>query len=99
MSDYAAGSGRLAKDGRGAVEIAVADIGGTHARFAIARLHDENDIGLDQLVTLATADYAGLDEAWRAFGKRLGRDLPGDASLAVAAPIAAETISLTNSRW
>lgn len=80
-------------------EIVAADIGGTHARFAIARPGGSDGVALDQIVTLKTADYAGLDEAWRAFGKAIGRPLPAEAAIAVAAPIMGEEISFTNGDW
>lgn len=81
------------------MDIVVADIGGTHARFAIAQVADGRVAGLGEPVTLATADHASLQTAWTAFGERLGRPLPRAAALAVASPIHGEVIRLTNNPW
>lgn len=80
-------------------EIVVADIGGTHARFAIAEVARGNVVSLGEPTKLATAQYEGLQKAWEAFGQRIGRDLPRAAALAIAAPISAEQIKFTNSHW
>ncbi len=57
-------------------EIVAVDIGGTHARFAIAEISDGEVVRLDEPVTLKAADYASLQSAWDAFGEMLGRELP-----------------------
>ncbi len=44
-------------------EIVVADIGGTHARFAIATLADGKVQELGEPVTLKTAEHASLQRA------------------------------------
>ena len=54
-------------------EIVVADIGGTHARFAIATLVDGKVSSLSDPVTLKTAEHASLQRAWQSFGEQLGR--------------------------
>jgi glucokinase len=81
------------------VEIVAADIGGTHARFAIADVADGRVVSLGEPVTLRTADHAGLATAWEAFGAQLGRPLPAAAGIAVAAPLGGEVIKFTNSPW
>lgn len=81
------------------MDIVVADIGGTHARFAIASIADGRVARLGDPVTLATADYASLQTAWLAFGERLGRPLPRAAAIAVASPIGGDIIQLTNNPW
>jgi len=45
--------------------IVSADIGGTHARFAIATL-EEGRVQLGEPVTLRTKDYASFESAWSA---------------------------------
>jgi glucokinase len=79
-------------------EIVACDIGGTHARFAIATI-EEAGIELTKPATLKTADYPTLHDAWEAFAASLGRPLPRDASLAIAAPIVGDHIPLTNNPW
>lgn len=80
-------------------EIVAADIGGTHARFAIALIDGGQVAALDEPVTLKTADHASLQTAWEAFGARIGGTLPRAAGIAIAAPIAGETLKLTNNPW
>ena len=49
--------------------IAVADIGGTHARFALAEVADGRVVSLGEPVTLKTADHASFQTAWQEFGR------------------------------
>ncbi|MDZ7587673.1 MAG: glucokinase [Parasphingorhabdus sp.] len=80
-------------------EIIVADIGGTHARLAIANIAEDNCITLSEPVKLATADHPSLQVAWEVFGQKIGRPLPTAAAIALAAPIRGELIKLTNNPW
>ena len=80
-------------------EIVTADIGGTHARFAIATVADGQLISVGNPVKLATADHSSLQSAWEMFGAELGRTLPDAAAIAVAAPIRGDVIKLTNNPW
>lgn len=79
-------------------EIVAADIGGTHARFAIAEVAGGRVVRLGTPVILRAADFAGLAPAWAAFGAALGRPLPRRAGIAVAAPPGA-IYKFTNSDW
>jgi len=73
----------------------LADIGGTHARFALARSE-----GFGDVVTLRTADYAGPDAAVRAFLERTRPTAPpAVAALACAGPVEHGRVRLTNSDW
>lgn len=81
------------------MEIVAADIGGTHARFAIAEVADGRVVSLGQTLTVKTADHASLQTAWEAFARESGRPLPKAAGLAVAAPIAGDVLYLTNNPW
>ncbi len=81
------------------MEIVAADIGGTHARFAIAEVADGRVVRLDAETTLRTADHASLQMAWAAFGEALGRPLPRAAAIAVATPISGEVLKMTNNPW
>ncbi|HMI40663.1 MAG TPA: glucokinase [Sphingomicrobium sp.] len=80
-------------------EIAVADIGGTHARFALAEVDSAGVVALSKPVVLRTADYAGLQGAWTEFARVAGRPLPSALAMAFAGPVAGETLKLTNSGW
>ena len=81
------------------MDLVVADIGGTHARFAIASVHDGKVATLGEPVTLKSADHASLRTAWQAFARMRGGDLPRAASIAVASPVGGEVIKLTNNPW
>jgi glucokinase len=80
-------------------ELVVADIGGTHARFALAQVEDGHVLQLGAAFTINTADYPGLIEAWQALADHLGRPLPRDAALALAYPVENDLPKLTNMPW
>lgn len=80
-------------------EIIAADIGGTNARFARATLDAAGVPTLETIRKYKVADYPSLAACWRAFAVEDDGPLPDRASIAFAAPIAQETIKLTNSSW
>lgn len=80
-------------------QIVAVDIGGTHARFAIADIIDGRVSALGEACTLKTAEHASLQTAWEDFGSRLGRPLPKAAGIAVAGPVQGEVLKLTNNPW
>jgi glucokinase len=80
-------------------EVVAVDIGGTHARFAIAEVEGGHVVSLGQPVTLKTADHASLQTAWQAFAAGLGRPVPNAAAISVASPITGDVIRLTNNPW
>lgn len=80
-------------------EIVAADIGGTHARFAIAEIADGRVTALGEPATLRTADHASLETAWEHFAATLGRPLPRAAGIAIASPVSGEVIKFTNNPW
>jgi glucokinase len=79
--------------------IAVADVGGTHARFALAEIEDGRVLSLDEPVTLKTAEHASFQLAWQEFGRRKQIDLPNELAIAFAGPIGGELLKLTNNPW
>lgn len=80
-------------------EIVAVDIGGTHARFAIAEVDSGQVVSLGEAVTLKTAEHASLQTAWEDFGRQLGRPLPPAAGIAIAGPVQGEVLKLTNNPW
>lgn len=80
-------------------EIVAIDIGGTHARFALAEVHGGCVISLGKELVLKTADYTSVCSAWEVASETLGRPLPSAAAIAVAAPIAGDAIRFTNNPW
>ncbi len=81
------------------MRIVAVDIGGTHARFAIAEVEDGRVVALGEPVTLKTAEHGSLQLAWEAFAKSQGGELPKAAGIAVASPVGGEIIKLTNNPW
>jgi glucokinase len=81
------------------VEIVAADIGGTHARFAIAELKDGRVSSLGEAATFRAAEHASLQTAWETFAQLSGRELPRAAAIAVAAPVKGDVLKLTNNPW
>ncbi|MEY2885099.1 MAG: glucokinase [Pseudomonadota bacterium] len=81
------------------MEIVAADIGGTHARFALARVGGGRVLALEPEVKLRTAEHASLQTAWEAFAASIGRPLPRAAGIAVAGPISGDVLKLTNNPW
>jgi glucokinase len=80
-------------------EIVAIDIGGTHARFAIARVGGGRVAELGAECTLETAAYATFEDAYDSFANRAGRPLPDAAAVALAGPIEGEPLKLTNNPW
>lgn len=75
----------------------VADIGGTHARFALAEPSTCRP-ALREVCTLNTAQFSSLGQALRHYLDGLGVK-PRRAALAVAAPVLGDEVHLTNCAW
>lgn len=80
-------------------QIVAVDIGGTHARFALAELGDGRVSELMPPVTLQVGDHESLESAWSEFRRQQGGALPDGAAIAVASPVGGEEIRLTNNPW
>lgn len=81
------------------MEVVAVDIGGTHARFAVAEVSEGRVLSISDPVTQKVAEHSSLQLAWQAFGETLGRPMPKAAAIAVASPIGGELIKLTNNPW
>lgn len=81
------------------MKIVAADIGGTHARFALAELSPGERPRLGEMRKYRTRECAGLGEAWARFERDSGGSLPRAAAIAVAAPIEGDTLTFMNSAW
>ncbi len=79
--------------------IAVADIGGTHARFALAEIDAGAVVALGPCVTLKTAEFASFRSAWEEFVRRVGAARPQALGMAFAGPVGGEVLGLTNNPW
>jgi glucokinase len=79
-------------------ELVAVDVGGTHARFALARIGN-GTISLGETVTLETADHASLEGAWQEYERIAGVTLPRAAAVAIAGPVTGDRVQMTNSAW
>ena len=80
-------------------QLVAVDIGGTHARFAIATIARSGAIALGEPVTLHTKDHASFQTAWEDFARRKGGTLPKGVAIAMAGPVGGEVIRFTNNPW
>jgi glucokinase len=76
--------------------VLIGDIGGTNARFSV--IADEGS-GAGEPQIVKTADYATIDDAIRAAVLDRSSIRPNSAVLAVAGPVEADEIPLTNCPW
>lgn len=81
------------------MQIVTVDIGGTHARFAIATIEGAGRVTLAEPVTLHTKDHASFQTAWEDFAQRQGGALPRAVAIAIAGPVGGEVIRFTNNPW
>lgn len=82
-----------------ASKLVTADIGGTHARFAIAEIGDGGRLAIGEPYVLKTAEYEGLADAWSAFRALHGGKLPGAAAFGLAGPVTGGPVRFINSGW
>ena len=80
-------------------EIVAVDIGGTHARFALAEVAGGRVRSLAHATVLKAAEHASLQLAWAHFAEIVGRPLPRAAGIALAGPVVGEVLQLTNNPW
>lgn len=83
----------------GTTDLVAVDIGGTHARFALAQAASNGSIELDEPITLHTRDHASFQTAWEDYRERQGGTLPDKLAMAVAATINPDLIRFTNNPW
>ncbi len=78
----------------------VADIGGTNARFALARRASDGTLSLDHRQDLAAEDFQTLALCLQAYLEGLDPGLrPTQAAFGVACPITGDQVKLTNRDW
>jgi glucokinase len=81
------------------VNLVTIDVGGTHARFALATVAQDGSIELGEPATLHTKDHASFQTAWEDFARMHGGSLPEAVAIAVAGPVGGEVIRFTNNPW
>ncbi len=80
------------------MQIVAVDIGGTHARFALAEVDAGRVISLGNATTLKTSEHASFQTAWEDFGRSVA-SLPRAIAIAIAAPVQGDIIKFTNNPW
>lgn len=80
-------------------DVVAVDIGGTHARFALASVSHDGSISLADPVTLHTRDHVTFESAWGAFKTQSGGTLPPAVAMSVAGPVGDAVIRFTNNPW
>ena len=79
-----------------AKSLLIGDIGGTNARFALART---DAVGFENLLTLKCADFASSVDAMRHYLDTVSAPDPDAVCLAAAGPVIDEAIKITNNHW
>ncbi|MGB1291983.1 MAG: glucokinase [Pseudoalteromonas sp.] len=81
--------------------ILVADIGGTNARFALITdfMQETNQFVIEHNITFPSADFGSLEAALTNYLSQIKPIEPKRACLAVAGPIKAGQVHLTNLGW
>lgn len=78
--------------------VLVGDVGGTHARFAIAHPLGDGGAELSDFIKLPGDDYRTFDDALGAYCETLP-ERPKAAAFAFAGPVRGDTVALTNRDW
>lgn len=81
------------------MQIVAVDIGGTHARFALAEIDGGRVVRLGEPTTMRTAEHASFQTAYESFTAAQGGALPRAVAIALAAPIAGDIIRFANNPW
>ncbi len=79
-------------------EILVADIGGTHARFALANINNHHDIRLEKITVYPTENWVYLEDAIADYLLQV-KAKPARAAVAFAGPVNNDQVSMTNGTW
>ena len=81
------------------LELLVADIGGTNARFAIAAIGTDDRVELHHREQFRVSDFNNIGDCLHAYAASVPDQIAGKAVFAVAAPAQGPEITFTNSNW
>ena len=79
--------------------IVAVDIGGTHARFALAEVHGGKLVFIGAETVLKVGEHVSFESAWDAYAAAVKHTLPAAAALAVAGPADGPMVKLANNPW
>src|SRR5690606_1666106 len=91
-------SGRLGAVRMSHLRGLVGDIGGTHARFALAETRDGKTALIEPRI-YEDRDHPSLLAAVKAYLGEASGERPREAVLAVAGPVTDGAVAFTNARW
>ena len=74
-------------------QIVTSDVGGTHARSAVATIAGGMVREIGEVITFQTAAHATFQAAWEEFGRRSGGELPRELALCFAGPVGGDLLS------
>ena len=74
----------------------LADIGGTHARFAWQASPGQ---AVESVLTLPCAEHESLADAVCSYLRRIGRPVPPACAMAIANPVTGDRVAMTNHHW
>lgn len=81
------------------MQVVIGDVGGTHARFALADVDGGKVMSLGEPVVLRAAEFEGLGQACAQFARMLGIALPRHGSFGLAGPVLGGPVRFVNSHW
>lgn len=81
------------------MKIVAGDIGGTHARFALAELVPGGMPVMGPMHKYRTREHADFASAWAAFAHDNGGSLPDAAALGIATAIEGDVLRFANNDW
>lgn len=80
--------------------LVVADIGGTNARFGLARKNlADGSVDIEQVRVYVTADYPRLEDCLAVYLKTLDGLVVNHVCAAIAGPVLGDEIAMTNCPW
>lgn len=81
-----------------AVRVVLADVGGTHVRFALADVACPTPLVMDSIRTYDVHDFATFTDAARAYLDEIGAQ-PQSGVFAFAGPVEGDAVRMTNHPW
>ncbi len=81
------------------MQLLVGDIGGTHARFALASFDGDQTPRLENKTKFSANEFDSFESVLSSYARSLPVPLPGEAAFALATDISGDVVTLTNRAW